>query len=112
MTPEGKTKAMIDKWLKAKFPTGWWFKPVSMGYGKHGIPDYVCCIPKVITQDMVGNRIGMFVGIEAKSLRGECTDRQYETLGQILDADGTIGIVYGTETKGLEELAFLERRLK
>ena len=41
--------------------------PVSSGMGRHGIPDLICCKPTVITQDMVGTTVGLFVGIETKA---------------------------------------------
>ena len=31
------------------------------------MPDYICCIPVVITQDMVGKTVGVFAAIEAKA---------------------------------------------
>lgn len=52
-TPEGKTKAAIDKMLK-KYNV-WYFKPVSNGMGMHGVMDYICCVK------------GKFLGIEAKA---------------------------------------------
>ena len=65
MTPEGRVKDAIKKMLKA---AGWyWFMPVSNGLGKHGIPDIIACKPTVITPDMVGQRVGLFVGIECKA---------------------------------------------
>lgn len=42
-TPEGRVKAQVDRILKRH--NVWYFKPVSNGMGKHGIPDYICCIP-------------------------------------------------------------------
>ena len=64
-TPEGKVKEVIKRLLKA---AGWWyFMPVSNGLGKHGIPDIIACKPTVITPDMVGQRVGVFVGIECKA---------------------------------------------
>ena len=41
MTPEGRTKAQIKKWLDAR--DIWYFMPVSNGMGRHGIPDIICC---------------------------------------------------------------------
>lgn len=65
MTPEGRVKDQVTKWLKARL--FWHFKPVSNGMGAHGIPDFVCCAPVVITPDMVGQTLGLFVGIETKA---------------------------------------------
>ncbi|MGN0262698.1 MAG: VRR-NUC domain-containing protein [Eggerthellaceae bacterium] len=65
MTPEGKVKQQIKEELKRR--GCWYFMPVSNGMGRHGIPDLIACYPTTITQDMVGQKIGVFVGIEAKA---------------------------------------------
>jgi hypothetical protein len=53
MTPEGKVKADVKKFLKA---VGcWYFLPVSNGMGQVGIPDFICCFQ------------GRFVAIETKA---------------------------------------------
>lgn len=41
MTPEGKVKAEVKKWLKEKGI--WWYAPVQNGMGVVGIPDFICC---------------------------------------------------------------------
>lgn len=53
MTPEGRVKAQVKQWLKAR--AVWFFMPVSNGMGSHGIPDFICCMN------------GAFVGIECKA---------------------------------------------
>jgi hypothetical protein len=53
MTPEGKVKADVKKFLKS---IGcWYFLPVSNGMGQVGIPDFICCFQ------------GRFVAIETKA---------------------------------------------
>jgi hypothetical protein len=52
-TPEGKVKEQIKKILKAHGI--WYYMPVSMGMGQHGIPDFLCCLK------------GKMFGIEAKT---------------------------------------------
>lgn len=53
MTPEGKVKADVKKYLKS---IGcWFFMPVSNGMGQVGIPDFICCFQ------------GRFVAIETKA---------------------------------------------
>ncbi len=56
MTPEGKVKSAIMKWLHSKGflkmgtgpktwpapPLGCYYMPVSNGMGIHGIPDFIC----------------------------------------------------------------------
>lgn len=65
MTPEGKVKAAVKKWMKGRCL--WSFWPVSNGMGVHGIPDAVLCVPVTITPDMVGRKVGLFVGVETKA---------------------------------------------
>ena len=100
-SPEGKVKDIVRKTLK-KFGV-WLFAPVSNGMGVHGIPDYVCCVPVVITQDMVGKRLGVFVGIETKAPgRRNQADRGLSTLQclqrkMITEAGGCYFVVDGVE---------------
>lgn len=41
MTPEGKVKQAVVKYLKEM--KAWYHLPVSLGMGQHGIPDIVGC---------------------------------------------------------------------
>jgi len=68
-TPEGKVKDAIKRVLRARGT--WFYMPVQNGLGVHGIPDFVCCHPVLITEDMVGKTLGAFVGIEAKAVGKE-----------------------------------------
>ena len=42
------------------------FAVVQNGMGTHGIHDRIASAPIVVTQEMVGKRIGLFVTVEAK----------------------------------------------
>ena len=53
MTPEGKVKAEIKKVLDSCMV--WYFCPAANGYGRVGIPDFICCVN------------GHFLAIEAKA---------------------------------------------
>jgi hypothetical protein len=65
MTPEGKVKAAIKRWLKSH---AWWYcMPATGGYGTSGVPDFIACRPVTVTPEMVGTRMGLLVGIEAKA---------------------------------------------
>ena len=91
-TPEGKVKEAIKRLIKA---AGWyWFMPVSNGLGKHGIPDIIACKPTVITPDMVGQRVGLFVGIECKApgKLGTVTPLQEREL-KAIEAAGGIAVL-------------------
>ena len=97
MTPEGKVKAKIKSWLSRTFPSVFQFMPVSNGMGKHGIPDHIACVPIVITQYMVGQTIGVFVGIEAKTAKGVVSKHQARCMAEIVAAGGIVEVVYGTD---------------
>jgi len=53
MTPEGKVKHAIKKVLDAN--KVWYYCPMQNGFGKVGIPDFICCFN------------GKFLAIEAKA---------------------------------------------
>jgi hypothetical protein len=53
MTPEGKVKAAVKKYLREQ--DVWFWMPVSNGMGQVGIPDFICCFN------------GTFIAIETKA---------------------------------------------
>lgn len=78
MTPEGKVKDAIKKFLKSR--DIWYYLPVSNGMGQHGIPDFICCVPPA----------GKFLAIETKApgkLR-TVTPLQERAIGNIRTAKG------------------------
>lgn len=93
-TPEGRVKAAVKKWLQTK-AAAWFFLPVSNGMGKHGIPDIVACVPVTITPEMVGRRVGMFLGVETKALgrRSQVSEMQKVQLAEIAAAGGVAEVV-------------------
>ncbi len=97
MTPEGRVKDKIKKFMKDLFPTAWAFMPVQFGYGQSGIPDHLYCVPVTITQDMVGDTIGMFVSIEAKTASGKMTAYQRVQRDAIIDGSGFYVTIYGSD---------------
>lgn len=96
-TPEGRVKKNIKKWMDKVFPAAFGYMPVPTGYGEKGIPDHVYCVPVVITEDMVGETVGLFVGIEAKTVRGKVSPTQAIKAGEILEARGKIFTIYGSD---------------
>lgn len=81
MTPEGRTKEAIKKWLKKHYI--WYFMPVSNGMGMHGIPDFICCWQ------------GRFIAIEAKApgKRNNVSPKQQVQIDAIQKAGGYAAIV-------------------
>ena len=96
-TPEGRVKENIKKWMSKVFPTAFGYMPVPTGYGEKGIPDHVYCVPVTITEDMVGETVGLLVGIEAKTVHGKVTPVQAIKALEIRDASGVIKTVYGSD---------------
>ena len=80
-TPEGKVKLAVKKILQQH--DIWYFMPVSNGYGKHGIPDFVCCVR------------GFFFTVETKSPGKKPTPLQEEQMRQIQLAGGRPFVIDG-----------------
>ena len=96
-TPEGRVKDAIKKKIKEINKDSFYFLPVSNGMGRHGIPDFICSIPTKITEDMVGDTIGAFVGIEAKTIKGKISPLQTQCLNDISEAYGASIVVWGSD---------------
>jgi hypothetical protein len=94
-TPESKVKAKIKRTLKKHYPGAWSFMPVQMGYGQHGVPDILCCIPMTIRSEHVGKTFGVFVGIEAKADTGKLSKHQAHQIKLIGEATGLAFVVRG-----------------
>jgi hypothetical protein len=104
---EDDVKALVKKALDSH--KAWSYAPIQTALGAHGIPDRIACVPVTITEAMVGQTIGMFVGIEAKrpGRRNEknagATGQQINQLREIIDAGGVAMLV-----DGQEDIAFLD----
>lgn len=88
ITPEGKVKKQIKDLLKNE--QCYFYMVVPCGFSSVGVPDFVCCIPVTITEDMVGKTLGVFGGIEAKA-KGKLkntTPNQKKALNEIHNAGG------------------------
>ena len=81
MTPEGRVKAAVKKWLDAR--NAYRYMPMSNGMGRVGAPDFLVCY------------LGRFVGIETKApgKRGNTTPNQQRELSWIAAAGGVALVV-------------------
>lgn len=111
MTPEGRVKAAIKKWLEGQGViaaahvhnalaagtefTGWYYMPVASMYSVKGIPDFI------------GVWHGVGWGIEAKAPDGEPTDNQLDQLRAIEQAGGVTAVV-----SSVSQLAAFKARLE
>lgn len=85
MTPEGRVKAAVKKFLDEI--GAWHFSPVSNGMGRHGIPDIIVCWQ------------GRFVGIETKApgRRDNTSPLQDREIAAIRKANGVALVVDDVE---------------
>lgn len=88
MTPEGKVKEKVKQLLVRN--NCYYFFPMQNGLGRTGIPDIIGCIPTVITEDMVGKTMGLFIGVETKApgRLANVTPNQERELKAIADKGG------------------------
>ena len=95
-TPEGKVKDDIKKVLNKH--NIWYFMPAANGFGKVGVPDFICCWE------------GNFLAIEAKAKgkREYTTANQNIRIEEIRHADGWAIVV--DDVKQLEEFIDEQRR--
>ena len=111
-TPEEKVKEKVKALLR-RFGV-YWHMPVQNGMGAPSL-DFICCVPCVITQDMVGQRVGLYVAIETKAKNKSFTPRQEHT-ASLIQAAGAPSFLVNEScgTKYVEEwlgrVAKLERR--
>ena len=64
ITTENDVKTLVHDWYKARNAFSW--ATVQNGMGIHGIHDRTGVVPVIVTPEMVGKRIGLFVSVEAK----------------------------------------------
>ena len=85
MTPEGRVKAEVKKYLTSI--GAWWYMPVSNGMGRVGCPDLLIC------------HQGRFIAVETKApgKRGNTTPNQDRELAAIQAADGLALVVDDVE---------------
>lgn len=103
-TPEGKVKKAIKKILDEFGEDVYYFMPSMNGFGKAGVPDFVCCVR------------GIFFAIEAKADKDKNppTQLQLNNLDSIDDAGGIAAVVDAKNIENLKQAIQLtiEKRTK
>lgn len=81
LTPEGRVKAAVRKWLSDN--QLWYYMPVQNGMGKTGIPDFICCWR------------GRFLAIETKApgKRANLSANQERQIQEIHKAGGAAVVI-------------------
>lgn len=78
-TPESKVKTAIKRVLASAGV--YYTMPMGTGYGKSGVPDFICCVS------------GYFLAIEAKAGKGTTTALQDREIATIKAAGGAALII-------------------
>jgi len=92
MTPEGKVKEVVKKYLKQK--EIYYIMPSTGGYGSSGAPDIVVC------------HKGKFYGLEIKSGANKPTALQLDNLERIEDNGGHAVVINESNVNSYMELFF------
>lgn len=109
--PEGETNKAVAQWRKLKpdlllernkrrlaTPPGM-TAPIMLGWLADGSPDWIGYHTTVVTPSMVGQRVAIFVGLEAKRPdgTGKVSKEQEAFLNALKDAGGVSGVVCNAE---------------
>jgi hypothetical protein len=78
-TPEGKVKDAVRRVLNDL--DIYYFMPATGGYGRSGVPDFVCCLQ------------GRFLAIECKAGKNTTTALQQREIEKISKARGNVVII-------------------
>ncbi len=92
MTPEGKVKDIVKKYLKQK--EIYYIMPATGGYGSSGAPDIVVC------------HKGMFYGLEIKSGANKPTALQMDNLKRIEENGGYAFVINESNVNQFMETYF------
>lgn len=96
MTPEAVVKKAV-KAILAKYRI-WYFMPHMSGFGRAGIPDFICCVR------------GRLLGIETKAKGGKLTRIQEIEHQNIMDAGGVCIVLRPDRLQALELLLIIMLR--
>lgn len=100
-SPEGFEKDDLRTFFKKQYPDTWLFWPYMAGYGKSGVSDIIACVPRIITPQMVGQRLGLFSSCEVKREGKAPTPIQTRRMAEIEAAGGKT--FWGTAAKVIPE---------
>ena len=85
ITPEGKVKIFVRKFMNTNFPGIFYYSPMGGAFGKSGMPDHIYLWR------------GVLIGIEIKADRGRLSQLQEQTLKQMAAQGALCAVVYGKD---------------
>lgn len=90
MTPEGKVKKFIERFMDTHFPEAWKYNPPGGAFGRAGIPDKLFLYK------------GVMIAIEAKADTGKPTKLQVKMLQKLKEQGCIAAIVVGEDLNRME----------
>ncbi len=97
MTPEGKVKKFVEKYMDQHFPEAWKYNPPGGAFGRAGTPDKFYLYK------------GVFIAIEVKADNGSATKLQMKTLQKLKEQGCIAAIVKG---ENLERMDLIRKAVK
>lgn len=70
---------------------------LPFGLGPDGYPDFVGYLPVVITPELVGQKLAVYVAIEAKTDSGVLAEHQFKVIEELRDAGAIAGVARNAE---------------
>lgn len=92
MTPEGKVKQFIKKFMLLHYPDAWQYCPMGGPYGKGGVPDFLYL------------HKGLLIAIEAKADRGVVSESQKQQMKLITENGGICAVVRGKDIEKMNAI--------
>lgn len=84
-TPEAKVKAKLKKFLDSDPDKFWYYCPVSVGYGKHGVPDFLIAVRS--------DGRTLFLAIETKANGNKPTPLQLREIDKLRRVGAVVWVV-------------------
>lgn len=92
VTPEGKVKMFIRKFMQTNFPGHFYYSPMGGPFGKSGIPDHLYLYKTIL------------IAIEAKAENGKLSELQKQTLKQMAEQGAICAVVYGKDEHKMQQI--------
>lgn len=92
MTPEGKVKKFVDKYMLEHFPDAWKYNPPGGAFGRAGVPDKIYLYK------------GVMIAIEVKAETGTPTKLQLKMLNKLKEQGCIAAIVKGENLVRMDQI--------
>lgn len=90
VTPEGKVKNFIRKYMQQHFPGHWYYSPMGGAFGKGGVPDHLYLWE------------GILIAIEAKADKGVLSELQKGQLAALNKQKAICAVVRGRDVAKMD----------